>query len=396
MVETLIAVHHLSVQKLAAEDATLGADLIAAAAWRVKRLAWGLLAFNLLTWLGLLAAARAARPLAWTGVLAYLLGLQHAFDADHIAAIDNVTRKLRQDGRMPVAVGFFFAVGHSAAVWMLALGLMLLVRGPLNHASETRQLGEFISRAASAGFLTVIGMLNLAIARRLWRQLRDSPDRAASGRGGAESVSAAAPGGSHGAERSESDSAQAHGPAGLGGRLFAFIYRRIDASWQMLPVGMIFGLGFDTATVAALFGISAQTAADGRSPLVVAMLLPLLFTAGMTLVDTADGVLMMKAYDWAMGDAKRKVTFNLGLTALSAGVALGVAAIDWLQLLSLRWHLTGPFWRALENLSLTALGLVIVGAMLIVWCLAALHYRRLRGAAAGEPLEQPSPQGATD
>jgi len=389
-------VHHLSLHKLAAEDTCVGVEVIAAATTRLKRLVWGLLAFNLLAWLGLLAAARLASPLVWTGVLAYLLGLQHAFDADHIAAIDAVTRKLRQDGRMPVAVGFFFAVGHSAAVWILALVLLVLVRGPLNHVSAAGQLGELISRVASAGFLTVIGLLNLSIARRLWCQLSDRRVSTARGQGEAGSARRAALCDNQGVEESNLNSSQAQGLQGPGARLLGFVYRRIDASWQMLPVGMVFGLGFDTATVAALFGISAQTAADGGSTLATAMLLPLLFTAGMTLVDTADGVLMMKAYDWAMADARRKIVLNLGLTGLSASVALGVAALDWLQLMSLRWHLTGPFWQLLANLSFTALGLGIVGAMLIVWCLAALYYRLQPRVEAGEPFEQPSPQGAGD
>ncbi len=381
--------HHSSPLKPGIEVASLSADAVAVA-WRLKCLAWGLLGLNLVAWIGFLAAARTAGPLLWTGALAYLLGLQHAFDADHIAAIDNVTRKLRQDGRMPIAVGFFFAVGHSAAVAMIALALMLLMRGSFHEASATRYLGELISRVASAGFLTVIGLVNLGIARRLWRQLRAEPSRAANRVKPAEAqrCSKSTDGGS--------ESFHDEGIHSLSSRLFAFIYRRIDASWQMLPVGMIFGLGFDTASAAGLFGISAKTVADGRFSLAMAMLLPLLFAAGMTLVDTADGILMMKAYDWAMADAKRKITFNLGLTGLSAGVALGVATIDWLQLLSMRFHLTGPFWRAIENLSFTGLGFGVVVAMFILWGLAALRYRRLAVVKARTSSERPSLEGSSN
>ncbi len=330
---------------------------------RLKLLVGGLVLFNLLSWIVFAVVGRAYHSMLWTGVLAYSLGLQHAFDADHIAAIDNVTRKLRQDGQRPVAVGFFFALGHSVVVYVLSLGLVMLVSGPFGMRRSAQALGYLISRVASAGFLTIIGLLNLVVVRHLWLQLRANQGN----RSRAASVAHAA---------------KATALSGAYGRLVLFFQRHIDASWKMLLVGMLFAVGFDTASEAALFGVSTATAAGQHIALWAVMLLPLLFAAGMTLVDSADGILMAKAYDWASGDINAKLIFNLTITWMSVLVAFSVAGIEWLQLLSHRLQLTGPIWTAVIELNFETLGFFIVGLMLTTWAVAALYCKRSRVPSA--------------
>ena len=318
---------------------------------------------NLSALLALLDVAGHDAAMLGIGAMAYFFGLRHAFDVDHIAAIDNVTRKLRQDGQRPTAAGLFFSLGHSTVVILLSLALALAARVTETHMALMRGMGGAIGTVVSALFLTLIGLINLRILIQLLRALRRT-------RAGAM------------------DTGHANTDAlleqrGFMSRLFQHLYRRIHASWQMYPIGFLFGLGFDTATEIAILGLSASLAQHGGMSLWGVMVFPLLFTAGMSLMDTLDGLVMLRIYDWAMSDVLRKLVFNTAVTGMGVVVALLVGGIEWLQLLAseLGWN-TG-IWGALENLDFSALGLMITALIVLTWGGTALYYRRaLRPRAA--------------
>lgn len=313
-----------------------------------------LLALHVVAWGWLLALLPGHPALLGLGALAYFLGLRHAFDADHIAAIDNVTRKLRQDGRQPVAVGLFFSLGHSAVVLLLSIAIAALARDTQALLRGAGEAGGWIGAIVSAGFLTLIGLINLVIFRRLLRLLL------AHRRG--EAVNA---------ETVDLLLAQRGGFS----RLFGALYARIRAGWQMLPLGFLFGLGFDTATEVAVLGISAAFAQHSGFPDWGVLVFPLLFAAGMSLMDTADGLAMLTVYDWAMQDAARKLGFNVAITGLSVLVALSIGSVEWLQLLAGHAALSGGLWSWLGVLDFSTLGIGITALMLTAWLLAWRHYR---------------------
>lgn len=313
-----------------------------------------LLVLHLVAWGWLLALLPTHPALLGIGALAYFLGLRHAFDADHIAAIDNVTRKLRQDGQRPVAVGLFFSLGHSGVVVLLSAVVALLARHAHALIQDAGVAGGWIGTLVSAGFLTLIGMVNLLIFRRLLRLLL------AARRGDVMSPDAV-------------DDLLAR--RGGMGRLLRALYARIHASWQMLPLGFLFGLGFDTATEVAVLGLSAAFAQHSDFPVVGVLVFPLLFAAGMSLMDTADGLAMLRVYDWAMQDAARKLGFNVLITGLSVCVALVIGGIEWLQLLGAHTQVSGSLWASLASLDFSALGFVVTASLLAIWALAWHHYR---------------------
>ncbi len=321
-------------------------------------------ALNICAWLALFGVAGHDVTLLGIGAMAYFLGLRHAFDADHIAAIDNVTRKLRQDGQRPVATGLFFSLGHSTVVIVLSLLLALAARETESHMGALRDLGGLFGTVVSALFLTLIGLVNLRILIQLLRALKRS-------REGDIDLSA-------------SEVPMAAG--GLMSRLFGRLYRNIHASWQMYPLGFLFGLGFDTATEIAILGLSAGLAQHGDMHLLGVMAFPLLFTAGMSLMDTLDGLVMLRIYDWAMADALRKLFFNTTITGLGVVVALLVGGIEWMQLLASRLGWDSGVWGVLENLDFGTLGLLITALMVLSWGAAAMYYRH-----ALRPLENRSP-----
>ncbi|WP_449369752.1 HoxN/HupN/NixA family nickel/cobalt transporter [Thiomonas sp.] len=313
-----------------------------------------LLALHLAAW-GLLLALLPGHPaLLGIGLLAYFLGLRHAFDADHIAAIDNVTRKLRQDGQRPVAVGLFFSLGHSGVVVLLSAMVALLAHDAHAFMQTAGVAGGWIGTLVSAAFLTLIGLVNLALFQRLVRLLL------AARRG--EVVSQAAV---------DRLLAQRGGMS----RLFHAVYARIRASWQMLPLGFLFGLGFDTATEVAVLGLSAAFAQHSHFPAWGVLVFPLLFAAGMSLMDTLDGLAMLKVYDWAMQDAARKLGFNVLITGLSVLVALLIGGVEWLQWFGEHAGFTGAMWAGLESLDFSALGLVVTALLLAIWAFAWRRYR---------------------
>jgi len=326
---------------------------------RVFVLIAGVFLFNFVAWVFFLFSTSGSIALLSIGGLAYLFGLRHAFDADHIAAIDNVTRKLRQDGKKHVGVGLFFSLGHSTVVIIMSLIVVVVVRGFSPAIKTAENIGGIFGTVVSAGFLTIIGIINFFILKDLYRIYKNYRIT-----------------GSMTAEIEKSTN-ELLNKRGLMGRLFAFMYKRIDASWKMYPVGFLFGLGFDTATEIAILGISAAMAKNATLPLWGVASFPLLFTAGMSLMDSLDGIIMMRIYDWAMIDALRKLYFNLVITGTSVFVALAIGTIEWIQVLSQEVNLNSSFFEFLNNLNFEVLGIITVIIMISAWVYAYFYYRRV-------------------
>ncbi len=307
---------------------------------------------------GLLLLYGAGHPaLLALGGLAYTFGLRHAFDADHISAIDNTTRKLLQSGRKPVGVGFFFSLGHSTVVFLIAVALGLavkwIVQGVVSGHGELRTAGGAVGTLVSGSFLILIGVFNLVILLEIVRVYRNMH-----------------------AGRYDRDGLEHELlSGGVMTRLFGRIFRVINHSWQMYPVGFLFGLGFDTASEVALLAISAGAAAQGV-PFGTLIALPLIFAAGMSLMDTLDGAFMSKAYSWAFASPIRKVYYNLTVTALSVFVALFVGAVELVQILIQMLGLHGPVFDAIANFDFMGkIGYVIVAAFVATWIAAFAFYK---------------------
>jgi high-affinity nickel-transport protein len=302
-----------------------------------------LIAANLVCWMLAWLEFREHPLLIGTAVLAYTLGLRHAVDADHIAAIDNVTRSMMQAGKRPLAVGLFFSLGHSTVVFAASAAIAVSVGAMQWRLDAFREIGGVIGTAVSAAFLLIIGFANLIVLASIWRRLRQSPDRE---------------------DLAELEAAN----GGLVTRLFGSRFRLITQSWQMYPLGFLFGLGFDTATEIALLGIAASQSSQGL-PLWSILLFPALFTASMSLIDTADGFLMIGAYGWALEQPIRRLTYNFAVTLVSVLIALFVGSIEALSLIRDKLNLPGGFWRvftaASENLG--TLGYAVIALFVLIW-----------------------------
>jgi len=309
------------------------------------------------------------------GLTAYTLGLRHAFDADHIGAIDNTTRKLISEGRRPLAVGFFFALGHSTIVFLLAALFAVGARGLSgavgSDGSALQQAAGLIGPTVSGSFLMLIGILNLIVLIGIVRVLRRMRDGAVD-------------------ERELEDQL---GKRGLLSRLYRRAGGTVTESWHMYPVGLLFGLGFDTATEVALLA-TAGAAAAGGLPVGAILCLPILFAAGMSLLDTIDGAFMNFAYGWALAEPIRKIFYNLTVTALSVIVALAIGAIELTSVLTERLGLAGEPWDFVAGLDLNHVGYVIAVLFVATWAIAVAVWRfggieerwsadRGRGGAAG-------------
>jgi high-affinity nickel-transport protein len=313
------------------------------------------------------------------GVTAYTLGLRHAFDADHISAIDNTTRKLMSEGKRPLSVGFWFSLGHSTIVFALAFLLAIGVRalaGPVKtDHSSLHQVTGWIGTLVSGGFLYVIAALNVVILLGIVKVFREM-------RTGAYDEAALE-------ERLNS--------RGLMNRFFGGVTKRIGSSQQMYPVGVLFGLGFDTATEVALLVLAGGAAGAGL-PWYAILCLPTLFAAGMSLMDTIDGSFMNFAYGWAFSKPVRKVYYNITITGLSVAVALVIGTIELGGLIAENLNLSGPFWAWFEGIDINFLGFVIVGMFVATWAIALAVWRlghiEERWSAdvrtAGQPPRQPA------
>ena len=309
---------------------------------------------NLAAWACALAMFHDQPVLLGTAWLAYAFGLRHACDADHIAAIDNVTRKLMQEGQRPVAVGFFFALGHSTVVALAVAGIAATATMLVAHFEEFHRIGSVVGTTVSALFLSVIAFANLAALRSTWRHLQC-------------------------VRRGKTYDSDLDPQPAAGGPLawiFGPMFRLVRRSWQMFPVGFLFGLGFDTATEVALLGMSATQAATGLSIWAI-LILPALFAAGMSLVDTANGILMLSAYNGAFTKPIRKLHYNLMITFMSVIVAFAISGIQALGLVGGWLGLSGELWDAVETLSenFNVLGFTIVGFFFFVWIASVLFYR---------------------
>ncbi len=313
--------------------------------------------FNVTAWLWALAAFHNYPVLLGTAALAYSFGLRHAFDADHIAAIDNVTRKLMQEGRRPVGVGLFFSLGHSTIVVALTIAIAIATTALQGRFDAFKSFGGVVGTLVSALFLFAIAIANIIVLVSVWRIFQTVKS---------------------GGRFIEEDLDLMLANRGLLGRLFRRFFRLIERSWQMYPLGVLFGLGFDTATEVGLLGISATQASQGLSIWSI-LVFPALFTAGMTLIDTTDSILMLGAYGWAFVKPIRKLYYNLTITAVSVIVALIVGGLETLNLIGDQLGLTegGGFWGAIGSLSdnFGVLGYVIVGVFVAAWAISYVVYR---------------------
>ena len=290
------------------------------------------------------------------GITAYTLGLRHAFDADHIAAIDNTTRKLMAARKRPLSTGFFFSLGHSSVVFALALLFAIGSRalsGPVRASnSSLHQVTGVIGTGVSGGFLYLIGVINLVILVGIVRVFREM-------RGGA---------------LDEADLEDRLNKRGFMNRICGRVMRGVSAPWQMYPIGLLFGLGFDTASEVALLFLAAGAATAGL-PFYAILCLPILFAAGMSLLDTVDGSFMNFAYGWAFSNPVRKVYYNITITGLSVAVALVIGTVELLGLLATELSLKGAFWHWISAINLNTLGFVIVAMFVLTWAAALLFWR---------------------
>ncbi len=314
-----------------------------------------LIGANIAAWAWALVAFHDYPILLGTAALAYSFGLRHAFDADHIAAIDNVTRKLMQEGKRPLAVGLFFSLGHSTIVVGLLLAIVLTATTLRGNFESFKNVGGVIGTSVSVMFLFGIAFANVLVLSSVYRMFQTA-------KAGGRFV--------------EEDLDLTLSNRGLLGRLFRRLFRVIERSWHMYPLGMLFGLGFDTATEVGLLGISAAQAAQGMSIWSI-MIFPALFTAGMCLVDTSDSILMLGAYGWAFVKPIRKLYYNLTITAVSVAVAVIVGGIEALGLVGDRMDLAGGFWDAIGTLNNNsgAIGYLIVGVFVLSWLISFIVYR---------------------
>ncbi len=297
---------------------------------------------------------------AAAGGLAFSFGLRHAFDADHISAIDDTTRYLMQRGKRPLGVGFFFSLGHSTVVVGLALAIAVAAQNVQRHLPGLENIGGVVGSLVSGTFLMAIAVLDIFILRGIL----DVWHRTKSGK----------------YDQQELDELMSQ--RGFINRIMGSRWRRfISDSWQMYPVGVLFGLGFDTATEVGLLAITAAAATGhagggGHSlPFGAIIALPLLFTAGMSLMDTTDGVVMAKAYGWAFKNPLRKVYYNLATVSLGIFVAAGVGSVEFLQVISTHMDLSGTFWDWLNGLDFEILGYYIVGTFILLWLGSVLWYK---------------------
>ncbi len=314
-----------------------------------------LFVFNAAAWLWAIVAFRHFPLLLGTALLAYSFGLRHAVDADHIAAIDNVTRKLMQEGKRPVSVGFLFSLGHSTVVVVGSAAIAATALALQHRMDGARAVGGVVGTLVSALFLFGIAAVNLAVMVSIYRAFERV-------RNGAPYV--------------DEDFDMLLASRGFLARLFRPMFAMIRRSWHMYPLGVLFGLGFDTATEIGLLGISAAEASKGL-PLVSIMVFPALFAAGMSLIDTTDNILMLGAYGWAFVKPVRKLYYNLTITFVSVVVALVVGGIEALGLLAGKFHLSGVFWDAVLKLNgnFGVLGYCIVGIFALSWILSIVIYK---------------------
>jgi high-affinity nickel-transport protein len=337
-----------------------------------------LISYNILAWLLALLVLKSDAKLLLLALTAYTFGLRHAFDADHISAIDNVTRKLMQEKKRPVGVGFFFSLGHSTIVVALTVFIAITAIAVSNF-NGLQAIGGLIGTAVSSLFLLLIAAINIVVLIDIYKTFREVKN---------------------GGEYDDISLDESLNKRGLMGRFFRPLLKATDQSWKMYPVGVLFGLGFDTATEVGLLGIAAFTASGGV-PIASILIFPVLFTAGMTFMDTTDSVLMLGAYGWAFVKPIRKLYYNLNITLISVIVALVVGSIEALSIIATELNLTGFPWDQVNVLSgqFGLLGIIIVGLFLASWLISTIIYKvkrydEIAVAVAPRPGQTASGDGA--
>lgn len=303
----------------------------------------------------LLINARRYPQMIGFGLLAYTLGLRHAFDADHIAAIDNTVRKLVQQKEEPAGVGFFFSLGHSSVVFLMAVLTAFSMNWAEAHIPRIKEIGSIIGTAVSGGFLMLIGLLNLYLWFDIYKAFINT-------------------------RRSEFDEEHMEElllNRGFISRLCGSLYSFINKSWHVYPLGFLFGLGFDTASEVALLAISANVTTQSV-PAALVICLPILFAAGMSLLDTADGVLMTTAYNWAFITPLRKVYYNLTVTGISVVAALGIGFIELAQVFAPKLGLNSGVWGWVQRIDIGSIGYLMVILFVLLWGLSFIIWKMLR------------------
>ena len=314
-----------------------------------------LIIFNIVAWILALVTFARVPGLLGLAVIAYTFGLRHSVDADHISAIDNVTRKLMQENKKPVAVGFFFSLGHSTIVIGLTVAIAIAAVFIKNSIPTLQSAGGLIGTSVSATFLLLIAFINMLVLWEIFQTFRKVKN---------------------GGEYNDQTLDEFLNQRGLMGRFFRPLLRVVANSWNMYPIGVLFGLGFDTATEVGLLGIVGIQAGKGL-PIWAILIFPALFTAGMCLMDTTDGILMLGAYGWAFVKPVRKLYYNMNITFISVLVALVVGAIEVLSIIQSQTNLSGPFWDTIGNLSnnFGIIGGIIIGLFILSWLISTLIYK---------------------
>ncbi|MHB1697107.1 MAG: HoxN/HupN/NixA family nickel/cobalt transporter [bacterium] len=284
------------------------------------------------------------------GSLAFFFGIKHALDADHIAAIDNTTRKLMNDGKKPVGVGFFFSIGHSLAVFILTVITVIIGKFVVKAYPELGNLSNAIGTGVSALFLYLIAFMNAVILFSIIKIARDFKNFKN--------------------KKIEEELLK----RGFMFRYFNGIMKLITSSWQMFFIGVLFGIGFDTASEVAILSMSAVFASAGR-PLIDVMILPLVFSSGMVLLDSTDGVVMQYAYSWAFLNPIRKIFYNISITSISIFLAFGIGTLEWLQVIGMEYNLKGQPWDFFNNVSFAMLGGIIAAILTSAWLLSLAVYK---------------------
>lgn len=314
-----------------------------------------LIAANAGVWVWAYLAFHTQPALMAMALLAYGFGLRHAVDADHIAAVDNIVRKLMHEGKRPISVGFFFSLGHSTVVVLMAVAVVLFTNALQDRFVGFKHVGGMIGTSVSAFFLLLVAIMNIFIMTGTYKTFRRVRN-----------------GGNY--QEEDMDMILARG--GLLARIFRPLFKIIRKSWHMYPLGFLFGLGFDTATEVSLLAISATEASKGL-PVWSVLVFPALFTAGMALIDTTDGILMLGAYGWAFLNPLRKLFYNMTVTAVSVIVALLVGGIEALGLIGDHFEFAGTFWDFVRGLNenIGSLGYLIIGIFIVCWLVSAAVYR---------------------
>ncbi|WJY13296.1 HoxN/HupN/NixA family nickel/cobalt transporter [Pectobacteriaceae bacterium CE90] len=332
----------------------------------------GLVMVNVLVWLLAWSLFHEHGALMATSLLAWCFGLRHAVDADHIAAIDNVTRKMMQEGKRPLSVGTWFSLGHSTIVILASLALAATATALRDDMAWFHEVGGVIGTLVSAGFLLLMALVNLVILRDVWKRFQLFKQ----GKGEAPDQMDAIP------------------ASGVMGWIFRSTFRLVRKSWHMYLVGLLFGLGFDTATEIGVLGISAAGASQGMSIWSI-MIFPALFTCGMALVDTLDNVVMVGAYGWAFSKPQRKLYYNMTITATSVVVAVFIGGMEALGLLADKLDLHAGLWGVIEafNAQLGNAGFYVVALFVACWVISLCNYRWKNYDALHNPTAEPSRQG---